>query len=84
MTPEPEATPRTISRLSRYPRLLAGRLPLGGFGVARAGRRDHDMKSESESGDYHVVAETGRFGDIVFRMGDAHVVQSDIPFESQL
>ena len=40
--------------------------------------------SESESGDYHVVAETGRFGDIVFRMGDAHVVQSDIPFESQL
>ena len=74
----PSMTPQSSPSLSQLPYYR------GAFGVARAGRRDHDMKSESESDDYHVVAETGRFGDIVFRMGDAHVVQSDIPFESQL
>ena len=36
---EPEAAPRTASRLSRYPRLPDGRLPLGGLGVARPGHR---------------------------------------------
>ena len=36
---ELEAGPRTVSRLQRYPRLPCGRLPLGGIGVARPGRR---------------------------------------------
>ena len=42
---EPEAAPRTVSRLQRYPRLSDGRLPLRGIGVARPGRR-HYMKPE--------------------------------------
>ena len=48
---EPEAAPRTVSRLQRYPRLPDGRLPLGGIEVARPGRRGPTtMRNDSLNG----------------------------------
>ena len=62
---EPEAAPRTALRHSRYPRLPDGRLPLGGFGVARPGRRHHNMKPEQATFRLPVCFQSGKRDSVV-------------------